>query len=244
MVIYVFDGSFEGFLTAIYESYYNKEKPDKIVAMDDYVENLIDRPIFIETDEIKSDKVYAGIKNKISTNALKKVYHVFLSEVMEAPTVIYHYLRLGFKIGNKVDLNLMDDWVLRMDKINQQVASEKHRMLGLLRFQLVENDLYYAPLAPDHNIIALMANHFAQRMSDQKWMIHDTKRCIAVVYDLKEWIITPIDLPAPPVGKEEYLYQQLWKEYYQSIAIKERRNPRLQKRCMPVRYWSFLTEKK
>jgi len=166
-----------------------------------------------------------------------------LSEVVEAPTVIYKYLQLGFKIGSRVDLDLMDDRVLNIQRINQKVTFEKHRMLGLVRFQLVEGDLYYAPVQPDHNIVALMANHFSQRMSDQKWMIHDVKRKIGVIYNLKQWVITPVDIETPAIGKEEYLYQELWKNYYKSIAIKERKNPKLQKRCMPVRYWGFLTEK-
>lgn len=244
MFIYVFDGSFEGLLTAIYEGYYSKHKPDRIISTDFYVENLVDEGIFIETDGNKADKVYDAIKTKISSRALRMVYHVYLSELMDAPTIIYNFLRRGFKLGSKVDLDLMDDWILKMQKINQQVSFEKHRMLGLIRFQLVDNNLYYAPVEPDNNIVPLMANHFAQRMADQRWMIHDVKRSIGVIYDLKQWIVTPVDIDEPPIGKEEALYQELWRNYYKSIAIKERKNPKLQKRCMPVRYWSFLTEKK
>jgi probable DNA metabolism protein len=37
-------------------------------------------------------------------------------------------------------------------------------------------------------------------------------------------------------------YQDLWKKYFETIAIKERTNPRCQKNFMPVRYWKNLTE--
>ncbi|MGL5152900.1 MAG: DUF4130 domain-containing protein, partial [Clostridium sp.] len=37
-------------------------------------------------------------------------------------------------------------------------------------------------------------------------------------------------------------YTDLWKEYFKSVTIKERTNPKLQKRMMPKRYWENLTE--
>ena len=39
------------------------------------------------------------------------------------------------------------------------------------------------------------------------------------------------------------LFQDLWKSYFKAMTIKERLNPTLQRRCMPRRYWAYLTEK-
>jgi probable DNA metabolism protein len=38
-------------------------------------------------------------------------------------------------------------------------------------------------------------------------------------------------------------FTRLWQDYYKSIAIKERENPRLLRRCLPVRYWKNLPER-
>jgi hypothetical protein len=35
----------------------------------------------------------------------------------------------------------------------------------------------------------------------------------------------------------------MWKSYYDTMAIKERLNPRLLRRCLPVRYWKHLPER-
>ena len=43
--------------------------------------------------------------------------------------------------------------------------------------------------------------------------------------------------------KDEKLFQQLWKTYFKSVAIRERINPVKQRKDMPVRYWKYLTEK-
>jgi probable DNA metabolism protein len=37
--------------------------------------------------------------------------------------------------------------------------------------------------------------------------------------------------------------QQLWQTFFRTIAIPERKNPRLQKSNMPAKYWKYLTEK-
>jgi hypothetical protein len=34
----------------------------------------------------------------------------------------------------------------------------------------------------------------------------------------------------------------LWRSYYDTIAIRERLNPKKQRQDMPVKYWKYLTE--
>ena len=242
MKIYVYDGSFEGLLTAVYEAYYLKERPDKIISIEDYQLDLVSSFEFIETSSEKSDKVYNSILEKISKEALQYIYYVYISEFEEAGTVIYQYLKLGWKIGCSVNQHLLDPRVLKIHQISSKVTREKHRMLGLLRFQGA-GELYYAEIEPDYNIVGLIAPHFAERMSDQNWMIHDIKRGIAALYNRQEWVLIDVaEEDIPNLLNRETKYEELWRAYYKHISIPERKNPRLQKRCMPVRYWKHLTE--
>lgn len=41
----------------------------------------------------------------------------------------------------------------------------------------------------------------------------------------------------------EPLGETQWRAYFEMIAVPERRNPRLQAKCMPRRYWRNLVEK-
>jgi len=128
--------------------------------------------------------------------------------------------------------------------LGQKVRTEKHRLLGLLRFQLLKGNVYYAAVEPDHNVIELVAPHFSRRMASQNWIIHDLKRDLAAVYNQQEWVSTSFTLKQRmEMEREEEYYQMLWKQYYESIAIPSRINPKLQKRCMPQRYWKHLVEK-
>jgi probable DNA metabolism protein len=107
----------------------------------------------------------------------------------------------------------------------------------------MEGDYYYAALEPDYNIISLLALHFSKRLSDQRWVIHDLKRKSAVVYDKEGWFLTSIAKPLNShLSTDEKDFQGLWKLYFKNIAIENRKNPRLQKQYMPVRYWAHLVE--
>lgn len=243
-IYYTYDGSFDGLLTAIYEAYYRREKPEKILLEEDYQENLFLKRVHIHTDREKAKRVYNSIKSKISNESLKNIFYTYLSELEDLGTWVYQYLKLGWKIGKHIDLNLADDRVLVIHKIRLKIDREKHLMLGLIRFRRLQGNIYYAPIEPKFNIVGLVAPHFVDRLGEENWVIHDVKRGIGAVYNGEEWIIRDIDLDAElEYGNDEFIYQKLWQEYFKSIAIKNRINPKLQKRNMPMRYWRYLVEK-
>ncbi|MDQ2087485.1 TIGR03915 family putative DNA repair protein [Herbivorax sp. ANBcel31] len=244
MINYYYDGSFEGLLTAIYEAYYRRESPlispeQKNMQIQMFVTN-----IKIETSDTKASKVYEAIHKKISYNALKNVYHAYLSEVEGISQNIFKYLKFGFKAGKKIDFHLTDERVLPVHKAAKSVQRERHLMLGILRFKSLHDDLYYASYEPDHNITALLISHFSKRLSSQNWIIHDVKRNIAAVYDKVSCVITdlPREIYNQPIAKTDD-YESLFKEFFNSICIKERINPKLQKQFLPKRYWKHLIEK-
>ena len=102
----------------------------------------------------------------------------------------------------------------------------------------------YARIEPDADILAFIAPHFTERVGDRPWMIHDLARSQAAVYDLTRWrLVREIDLAAEPAytpGEEECV--RLWRGYFEHLAIPERRNPRLQRQHVPVRYRKNLVE--
>ena len=244
MIAYIYDGSFEGLLTSIYHAFYSLEKPEDIVSKENLVENFLIEKIYIETDEDKSARVYEAIEMKISKDSLKRVFYAYLSELAGAEMIVLKYLQLGFKVGREIDLNLANDHVLNMDNIYKKVGKERHRLTGLLRFKRVKGDILYAQVEPDHNVIALVAPHFKERLAAENFIIHDTKREIAIFYNKSEWVIKNIEAPEPFIVKDmEESYEDLWRVYFNAISIKRKTNIKLQKAHMPMRYWKHLTEK-
>ncbi len=244
MLTYVYDGSFEGLLTAVFEAFYRKEEPDAILAEQGMQQDLVTKYFFIATDPVKSDRVYASIRSKISEDALKNVYHILLSEEADAGTLIYRYLKLGWKMGGRVDLHLSDNTVFRVMDINRRLEYEVHRLMGFVRFRQVEGGIFYSSISPDNNVVELLAPHFAERLSDQKWIIHDVRREVAALYNSKSWIVSEFSAgDIPGSTEDEKRFAGLWKEFFNTLEIPSRKNPKLQRQLMPRRYWDHLTEK-
>lgn len=243
MLYYVFDGSFNGLMTAISESISVNTMPENIIPDYRTRDDLFGQYITICSDESKSDVMLSTVAEKMGDESLSNILHCYLSDAPESGIIIYRYIQFGMNTGRKVNLHMTNDSVKPILDLVRKVKCEQHRMLGIVRFRLVENGLYYAAIDPDHNITGIIAPHFARRMSDQNWIIHDTRRNLAVVYDKKKWQTVDIDINHTPEDSDmELFYSDLWRSYFKKIAISGRKNPKLQKQFLPKRYWKNLTE--
>lgn len=241
---YLYDGTFEGFLTCIHWHYYH-EKASGIYPKDRYQASILSDSLEIDSDSEKADIVYDAIRAKISDYDLKRIYRVFLSSDEDKETKLLKYIVLGFKKGFMTSSLHGDPVVYDVQALEIKVSREINRLTGLIRFSALDNNILYASIDPDHDIIEFLADHFADRLKNESFVIHDTRRSKAVIATSGQWFITRFDdegLPGLSAGED--ICRSLWKMYFDSIAIKERTNPRCQKTLMPVRYWKNLTEMK
>mgnify|MGYP000849088025 CR=1 FL=1 len=241
-MVYVTDGSFEGILTAVFEAFRNREDPEEITLGGDFQLSMTAGIREISTDTEKSDRVWRGVESKISKESPENLYMAYLSEHPRVGLYIYRYIKLGLNIGRKVEGYLQHPDVHAIYDLSRRVGSEAHLFLGILRFKKLRNGVFYACYEPDNNITQLITDHFASRLSDQAWIIHDRKRDILALFNGEEVIFTS---GFPGIDHEdcEGEYEELWKRYFSAIAIESRKNPRLQRSFMPRRYWRHLPEK-
>lgn len=243
---FLYDGSFEGLLTCIFYGYPLKEEI-KITSKENYIPSLITVAEEIETELDKFERVYESIEKKLSSSTLRNVYYLYLSEVKDVEDLILTYIKLCYKYGDTINMAKNNDIIISVDKYCKRVSYESHRFTGFVRFKEVGPMSFYAPIEPDHNILPLLINHFARRFSDQNFIIHDLKREIALVYNKEEATISPLEKAQGEKllsSSHDDNFENLWKEFYKSVNIEERYNPRCQKRMMPTRYWKHLTEMK
>lgn len=242
---YYYDGSFDGFLSAVFTSYYGTEKPCSISrSMSDIsYQTRLFRGLIIETSKEQADRVYHSILKNFSKKSLRYIYYTFLSEIPGMEMKILYYLKLGWKIGRKIDDLVTEPGVRWIHETARKVSREKHRFLGLIRF--IEMDgFYYAPFEPDFNILELLADHFAGRLTGESWILHDRKRGKAVLFNRRFWILTNKFVPPEiEVSVKEETFQTLWRQYFRSTWIRERTSKDLQRQFMPEKYWKYLIEK-
>lgn len=243
MIVYLFDGSFEGLLTAIYDSYYSKPHADYIYSKHQYKYNLLDNVKHIDTDLEKYEKVYKAIENKISKNALNKIYLAYLSDMYDCYSYIYRYVIMGFKVGCEIDFHKNNDTVIYIDNCAKKVSLERHRMMGFVRFKSF-NNILISKINPTHNVLELIAKHFSKRLSNENFIIYDENRDLALIYNKSSYYITNVDDKFKKMLEsiDDNFYEALWSEYFNSVNIPERENKKLQSRMMPKRYWKNLSE--
>ncbi|QMU29997.1 TIGR03915 family putative DNA repair protein [Adhaeribacter radiodurans] len=249
---YSYDGTFEGLLSVIFEVYERKAWPGKIMNEQQVQPSLFVTHIPVITNEEKAERVWQGLLRKISANAGVQLYKVFLSELPDMEMVIYQYIKLAFDSLVNIEENFAADCVRVVAQINKQIFREAHRMEAFVRFQKTGDNLFYAGIEPDFNVIPLLQKHFAQRYADQRWLIYDLKRRYGIYYNLDR--VEYVQLEQMPINRsgqlntalldeDETAYQELWQTYFNSVNIPERKNKKLHLRHIPVRYWKYLAEK-
>lgn len=253
MNIFLYDNTFEGFLSAVFYAYDAKILPDKISGSRLFQEDLFANEFTIYTNIEYAKRVWNGIEKKESKQICQKIYRVFLSEIEDVEILIFRYIKLTFNSTGKIDTDYSNNIVLEFNNIYKKVTREAHRAVMFIRFQKTADGIYYAPFDPAYNVLPLTINHFKDRFSDQQWVIYDTRRNYGFYYNLKDVDeITISDSSVNPftgkINKEimdenELNFQEIWNDYYQSTTIKERKNLKVHRQFLPKRFWKYLPEK-
>ena len=77
VLIFAYDGSFEGFLSAVFDSFSLKVIPADIVVFDDMEPSLL-KIHYVETDFEHAKRVKTGIAKKLGGTVLNMVERAFL----------------------------------------------------------------------------------------------------------------------------------------------------------------------
>lgn len=243
MVDYLYDNSFQGLLTTVFKLYEDKKLDANVYRESNYKGNLINTLVQVYTDSHLARRVMKGILDKLGEQWLDMVYKVYLSEEIEADQLCVKALIEAFKTGKTILNDERHPVIQPFLKLGRKVAAESHNFLGYIRFSKLKSGVYYSCFEPTYNILPLLAPHFADRLKDQSWVIHDTKRSIAAFYDQDKWHINPLKpMEMTDYAEDELVLQNLWRGYFQALAIDERTNLKLQQQKIPKKYWPFFIE--
>jgi probable DNA metabolism protein len=251
MTTLFYDGSFEGLLSAIFEIYERKLTLIKLQKGELYEGAMFEDTLNVITNDAYAARVLKGLKQKLSPNAIQRLYIAHLAEIDGEEINLVGYIRYVFDTKRNIEEDYGNKFVLRISEIVRMMRREKHRMEAFVRFQKLKDESYYAAISPDFNVLPLLIRHFKSRYADQKWIIYDLKRKYGIYYDLHDVQYITLDFSAlnkpgevvSAFTEDETIYQHLWKNYFHSVNIPARKNTRLHVRHIPKRYWKHLTEK-
>ncbi len=257
MTVYVFDGTMDGLLSAVFDAFLLKEEPEQLLTGGDVLPLFCERIYKVTTDAEKARRVWTGLEKQLPREALRVISTSQLSELQELWQPLFMLACKVFRQGKEVVSNYADPDVLTVTQIARRVAHEAHRMMQFVRFQKAKDGTYLAVISPDHNVLPLIVDHFHDRFNDQPWLIYDARRHYGYHYDgesppihitFENETSVPFSLADGKLSddilsSDDHLLQDLWRTYFKAICIRERLNPRKQLNDMPRRYWKYLTEK-
>lgn len=241
MQLFLYDGSFEGLMCAVAAAY--KVKGDVAVhKKDDPAPLLLAEVQEVHTDSIQAGKVIEAIVQKLGMETFKRVSYAYFSEEPDIGTGLLHFLRYAFKTGPSAVDHLAHPIVKPVFEAARRVTREVHLMTGLVRFSETRSGIFYGAYEPTYDITALLAPHFANRLGDQTWVLHDVRRHLAAFYDKSTWWLAALEPTAQSYSDAEDFYRSLWQTYFTHIAIESRISARRQQQHMPKKYWKYLIE--
>ena len=240
-MILVYDGTFEGFLSLVYEVYYEKLKPIKIYK------TLPNKMIFeeiktIKTIELNSIKVLDAIKAKFPKEILEKILNIFMCDSKEFEMVLLEYIIIGFKeVKQLFNINL--ESIFYLNNLEKELFKNIHKMTGFIRFEELEDGTLYAKIESKFNIVYFLGKHFSKRFNNQNFIIHDLNRKIAFIKIENNYSIQEVAFfDEPNYSSNEQKFQKLWKSFFSGVTLKERINPKLQRQLVPLLYRTYMNE--
>ena len=257
MLVYTFDNTLDGLLTAVFDSFLLKQQPECLLAEGEQFPLFVDQKYQVVTDSEKAERVWKGLEKQLSKDGLHMITVSWLSEERALNQPLFNFICKVFQLKVKdFERNASDPDVLAVRNTCRRVLHEQLRMKQFIRFQKAKDGTYLAVVSPDHNVLPLITDHFQDRFNDQPWLIYDAKRHYGYYYDGKAVIhVTFEDEAAVPfdlsngkmdesvLSENDKIFQDLWRTYFKAICIKERMNPKKQLSDMPRRYWKYMTEK-
>lgn len=242
---YVYDGTFEGWLCCVCDSYENKEIPDRVLAAPEN-DIIIQESLFnskrIVTQQEKASRVRKGITAKIGCGFLRLLERSFCTCLPDREETMLLFTHKGFRYGMRI-LGMRQDPVIRsIHKGLRDLGREIHKWMGFVRFSDMQGILV-AVIGAKNNVLPFIAAHFMDRFHNEHFMIFDENHKMALVYKPGKYAIIPMEwFTIGEAGEDERLYRILWKNYYDAIEIKPRHNETCRRTLMPKRYWDYLTE--
>ena len=183
MIVFQYDKTFEGLLTALFHAYNRRVFPDRLLQEAEPLPLFCEEVFQVVTESSLADRVWRGAGRLLPVHFLSGITACWLSEQPAVDELLFRYLRKAFDSKGKSVFNLTDANVAEVSRLWKKVNNEATRVIQFVRFQKTADDIYFAATAPIYNVLPLTMGYFTDRFADQHWMVYDVKRQYGYYYD-------------------------------------------------------------
>lgn len=254
------DNTITGILTAIYDAFVYKNQmkdtyTDSIsIEMGDFNASLFARVVEVTASEEKASKTVYAIQTKLGFSVYQTVFYALCHFDEDRATVVLGYLVRAFSKGSSIREHLADDYVMRVMELSRKVSNECNKLMGFIRFTDTGKFLF-AELSPKCDVLPILQEHFMDRFPNENFILYDKRRGYAFVHPALHngFFVAGIakddkqEVFLEALGEEGVLQQQdvfenMWKSYFQTMAIDERFNEKCQNTLLPKWYRKHMLE--
>ena len=198
MLVYTFDSTLDGLLTAVFDCFALRQQQERqragepcpgiqLLTEGEQLPLFADQPYAVVTDDEKATRVWKGLEKRLSAGGLRVITVSWLSEERALHQPLFNYLCKVFQQkaeAPSIEDNASDQDVLAVRNTCRRVLHEALRMKQFIRFQKAKDGTYLGVVSPDHDVLPLVIDHFQDRFNDQPWLIYDAKRHYGYYYSL------------------------------------------------------------
>lgn len=243
------EDSLEGILTAIYEGFVYKKRIPSFQTGDISIrigegQNMVlfATEIEVQTDLDKAYKTLSAIQKQISFTAYNRTISALCHFSPDRGDAVLGFLIHGFSKGSRVTEDYANPYVMRVVELARKTDNESHNFCGFIRFHDVGRFLY-GEVEPKCDILPLVKEHFDDRYPNEHYVLYDKKRKYALIHKAygESIFVRGEDWNVNMEGFRDG-FEELWKGYFEHIAIEARKNPRCQNNLLPKWYRKNMLE--
>ena len=248
------EDTLEGIFTAVYDAYALREGHAHLHVQVGEEDNyrLFASYLYSQPDFDKTNKVVRTLKERLGEHVYGSICRAAASCGKDKGDAVYHTIVDGITDGHgrRTMENLRNPYVNRAFELARYTANEAHRELEFIRFQELKQGILYSRIGPENHVMPFIMPHFADRLTPENFLIHDENRGVIGVHPAcKEWyLVSGIEWDKERIQEviqysdQEQTYQDLFTLFHKTIAIRERRNKRLQQQMLPLRFQDYMVE--
>ncbi len=249
--VYVCNDDITGIFSAIYDAWKTQLGQDELgIAL----KGCINQELFCEYVEVcenekKAIAVENLIKKHLGYEAYWDIYHAVLSHDSEKGDAILGTMLEAKRIkdSRKIMQHLSHPKVRKVFELSRKVVNEAHYFKEIVRFKELDNGVLFSQIEPTNQILTCLGDHFSNRFPLENWMIYDgTHKMFLVHREGQPWILVINEElneeAVKKISRKESAYANLWKGFFENIAIVERESYRRQRQHLPLHYRKHVTE--
>lgn len=248
------EASMDGILTAIYDAFVYKNQmgipyEDNIMITigEEGDRTLFAREEMVATDLGKAQKTVYAIQSKLGYSIYNTVFYALCHFDEDRASVVLGYLVRAFAKGSRISEYLADPYVMRVLELSRKVGNECQKLYGFLRFRDAGKVLV-SELEPKCDVLPILVEHFSDRYPNENFIIYDRIRKYALVHPAyrESFFVSGETFWQYFSDKNPKEYQDefelLWKQYFKSMGIEERKNEQCQNNLLPKWYRKTMLE--